>query len=45
MTGALEGMLERKPKKVVAVALADRMARRVRVLARRKETYRVRPAA
>ena len=45
MTGALEGMLERKPKKVVAVAFANRMARRIRVLARRKETYRVRPAA
>ena len=41
----LAGMLERKPKKVVAVALANRMARRVWVLATRKETYRVRAAA
>ena len=39
MTGTLEGMSERKPKKVAAAALANRMARRVRVLARRKETY------
>ena len=41
----LAGMLERKPKKVVAVALANRMARRVWALATRKETYRVRAAA
>ena len=41
----LDGMLERKSKKVVAVALANRMARRVWVLATRKETYRVHPAA
>ena len=40
----LAGMLERKPKKLVAVALANRMARRVWVLATRKETYRVRAA-
>ena len=41
----LAGMLERKPKKVVAVALANRMARRVWVLATRKETYRAHAAA
>ncbi len=41
----LAGMLERKPKKVVAVALANRRARRVWALATRKETYRVRAAA
>ena len=41
----LARMLERKPKKVVAVALANRMARRVWVLATRKETYRVCAAA
>ena len=41
----LAGMLERKPKKVVAVALANRMARRVWALATRKETYRAHAAA
>ena len=41
----LAGMLARKPKKVVAVALANRTARRVWALAMRKETYRVRTAA
>ena len=41
----LAGMLERKPTKLVAVALANRMARRVWVLATRKETYRARAAA
>ena len=41
----LAGMLARKPKKVVAVALANRTARRVWVLATRKEAYRVRAAA
>ena len=41
----LAGMLARKPKKVVAVALANRMARQVWALATRKETYRVRAAA
>ena len=40
----LAGMLARKPKKVVAVALANRTARRIWALATRKETYRV-PAA
>ena len=40
----LAGMLARKPKKVVAVALANRTARRVWALATRKEAYRV-PAA
>ena len=34
----LAGMLARKPRKVVAVALADRTARRVRALATRKVT-------
>ena len=37
----LAGMLARKPKKVVAVALANRTARRVWALATRKETYQV----
>ena len=41
----LAGMLARKPKKVVAVALANRTARRVWALATRKETYQVRTAA
>ena len=41
----LAGMLARKPTKVVAVALANRTARRVWALAVRKETYRVRAAA
>ena len=41
----LAGMLARKPKKLVAVALANRTARRVWALATRKETYRVRAAA
>ena len=41
----LAGMLARKPKKLVAVALANRMARRVWALATRKEDYRVRTAA
>ena len=41
----LAGMLARKPKKVVAVALANRMARRVWALTTRQETYRVRTAA
>ena len=41
----LAGMLARKPMKVVAVALANRTARRVGALATRKEAYRVRAAA
>ena len=41
----LAGMLARKPKMLVAVALAKRTARRVWALATRKETYRVRAAA
>ncbi len=41
----LAGMLARKPRKVVAVALANRTARRVWALATRKEAYRVRAAA
>ena len=41
----LAKMLARKPKKVVAVALANRTARRVWALATSKETYRVRAAA
>ena len=41
----LAGMLARKPKKVVAVALANRTARMVWALTTRKETYRVRTAA
>ena len=40
----LAGMLARKPRKVVAVALANRMARILWALATRKETYRA-PAA
>ncbi|WP_419939805.1 IS110 family transposase [Candidatus Palauibacter sp.] len=41
----LAGMLARKPRKVVAVALANRTARRVWALATKKEAYRVRAAA
>ena len=41
----LAGMLARKPKKLVAVALANRTARRVWALATRKEVYRARAAA
>lgn len=41
----LDTMLARKPKKVVAVALANRTARTIWALATRKETYRVRAAA
>ncbi len=41
----LAGMLARKPKKLVAVALANKMARTVWALATKKETYRVRTAA
>ena len=41
----LAGMLARKPKKVVAVALANKMARTVWALATRGEAYRVRAAA
>ena len=41
----LASMLARKPKMLVAVALANRTARRVWALATRKETYRVRAAA
>ena len=41
----LAGMLARKPKKLVAVALANKMARTVWALAMKKETYRVRTAA
>ena len=41
----LAGMLARKPKKVVAVALANKMARTVWALVTRKEIYRVRTAA
>ena len=37
----LAGMLARKPKKLVAVALANRTARRVWALATRKEVYRL----
>ena len=40
----LAGMLARKPRKVVAVALANRMARILWALATRKETWRA-PAA
>ena len=40
----LARMLARKPRMLVAVALANRMARIVWALAMRKETYRV-PAA
>ena len=41
----LAGMLARRPKKVVAVALANRTARRVWALATRKEAYRFCTAA
>ena len=41
----LAAMLARKPKKLVAVALANKTARRVWALATRKETYRVCAAA
>ena len=41
----LAGMVARKPKMLVAVALANRTARRVWALATRKEDYRVRTAA
>ncbi len=41
----LAGMLARKPKKLVAVALANKMARTVWALTTKKETYRVRTAA
>ena len=41
----LAGMLARKPKILVAVALANRTARMVWALTTRKETYRVRAAA
>jgi len=41
----LADMLTRKPKKVVAVALANRTARRVWAVATRKEVYRARAAA
>ena len=41
----LAGMLARKPKKVVAVALANKTARTVWALATTQEAYRVRAAA
>ena len=41
----LAGMLARKAKKVVAVVLANRTARRDWALATRKKTYRVRASA
>ncbi len=41
----LAGMLARKPKKLVVVALANKTARTVWALATKKETYRVRTAA
>ena len=41
----LAGMLARKPRKVVAVALANRTARRIWAVATRREAYRVRAAA
>ena len=41
----LAAMLSRKPNKVVAVALANRTARKVWALATKKETYRIRAAA
>ena len=40
----LAGMLARKPKKVVAVALANKMARMVWALTTRREAYQVRAA-
>ena len=42
---SLAGMLARKPKKLVAVALANKTARMVWALATKRETYRVRGAA
>ncbi len=41
----LERMLASKPKKLVAVALANRTARKVWALSTRKEDYRLRAAA
>ena len=41
----LGGMLARKPKMLVAVALANRTARMVWALATKEETYRDRAAA
>ncbi|MXX72818.1 MAG: hypothetical protein F4205_16290 [Gemmatimonadetes bacterium] len=41
----LAGRLARKPKKLAAVALANKMARTVWALATKKETYRVRTGA
>ena len=41
----LAAMLSRKPNKVVAVALANRTARKVWALATKKEIYRVRAVA
>ena len=41
----LAGMLARKPKLLVAVALANRTARKVWALTTKQETYRVRTAA
>ena len=41
----LAGMLARKPKKVVAVALVNRTVLRVWALATKKETYQVRTTA
>jgi len=40
----LWGMLQRKPVKVVAIALANRMARVVWALIRTGESYRAAPA-
>ena len=44
MTSWLQALLQRKPRKVVAVALANKMARVAWALMRRGEAYR-RPAA
>jgi transposase len=41
----LAGMLARKPKMLVAVALANRTARIVWALSTKKETYQLRAAA
>ncbi|WP_419167035.1 hypothetical protein [Candidatus Palauibacter sp.] len=41
----LAGMLARKPKMLVAVALANRTARMVWALSTKKEIYQVRAAA
>jgi transposase len=41
----LAGMLARKPRMLVAVALANRTARKVWALTTKQETYRVRTAA